>query len=175
MLYRAGRVPLVAVASLAADDGPVGPRTGFLAGRGGYRLSLRLHKGRRYEISLLPPNDNDVNQSRVSSAPKVGPFKININGSLSGWPDACKLTSLAQLKTLEPAITGLRGAPVGAKAKDLSTGGSTPHNAAMPVQLEDNVPTFGLRQHWLLGLGPVRRDRLRRTHHLPPSSGIAKV
>ena len=136
MVYGVGAFP-VAAASPAADRAvasahgpaslPVGAATNFPFG---------YTKDEGTKISLLPPNDNDVKQSRVSSAPKVGPFKININGNLAGWPDACKLTSLAQLKALEPAITGLRGAPVGAKAKDLSTGGSTPHNSQCQFNLK---------------------------------------
>jgi hypothetical protein len=80
------------------------------------------------QISLLPQNDRYVNQAAVAAAPKVGPFPINPSAGPSAWPDACTLTSLAQLKALDPAITGLSGNPVGTKATELGSGGNTPNN-----------------------------------------------
>jgi hypothetical protein len=79
-------------------------------------------------ISLLPPNSSYVNSARVAAAPQLGPFKINPNAGAAGWPDACTLTSAAQLEALFPAITGLSGTPVGTKAEILG-GGNTPHNS----------------------------------------------
>ena len=95
------------------------------------------------KTSLLPPNDKDVNQARVVSAPKVGPFTIDPNGSPTAWPDACKLTTLAQLKALEPSITGLRGNPVGTKAELLGTGRSAPHNTECQFNLKTTFQPQG--------------------------------
>jgi hypothetical protein len=107
----------------------------------GYPFGYVMDEGSK--TSLLPPNDKDVNQARVASAPKVGPFAINPNGSPSGWPDACKLTSLAQLKALDPSITGLRGNPVGTKAELLGTGGSAPHNTECQFNIKTTFQPQG--------------------------------
>ena len=136
----------VSVASATADGsaaaspakGPAGLPTGAATG---YSFGYTLDEGTK--VSLLPPNDDDVDQTRVNSAPKVGPFNINVDGNVAGWPDACKLTSLAQLRALEPAITGLRGVPVGTKAKDLSTGRSTPHNTECQFNLKTTFQPAG--------------------------------
>jgi hypothetical protein len=99
---------------------PVGAATGFPFGS---------TNDQGTQISLLPPNAGDVNQASVAAAPKVGPFRIDPNAGPAGWPDACKLTNVAQLKALFPAITGLSGAPVGTKAQILGgSGGNTPNN-----------------------------------------------
>jgi hypothetical protein len=137
-VYGAGVTP--AAASTAATEAahptslPVGAATGFPFG-------YVMDEGAK--ISLLPPNDKDVNQARVNSAPKLGPFKINTNGNFAGWPNACKLTSLAQLKALEPAITGLKGAPVGQKAEVLNTGRPTPNNTQCQFNLKTKFDPAG--------------------------------
>jgi hypothetical protein len=129
-----GAVPVLADASShvqiasAVASLPTGAATG-------YPFGYVMDAGSK--TSLLPPNDKDVNQARLASAPKVGPFAINPSGPPSGWPDACKLTSLPQLKALEPSITGLRGNPVGSKAELLGTGHAAPHN----TQCQFNVKT----------------------------------
>jgi hypothetical protein len=83
---------------------PVGPARGYPFGY----TSVQVTK-----ISLLPPNADDVDQIRVAKAPRLGPFRINTKAGLKAWPNACALTGLAQLKALFPAITGLKGAPLG--------------------------------------------------------------
>jgi hypothetical protein len=113
---------------------PAGAATGFPFG-------YVLTEGAK--TSLLPPNDNDVDQARLAHAPKVGPFSINPNGAPAGWPDACKLTSLTQLKVMEPSITGLRGAPVGSKAEILGTGHSAPHNTQCQFNLDTTFQPVG--------------------------------
>jgi hypothetical protein len=129
-----GAVPAMADASLRlptatqAASLPTGPATS-------YPFGYVMDEGSK--TSLLPPNDKDVNQARVTSAPRVGPFTINPSGPPSGWPDACKLTSVPQLKALEPSITGLRGNPVGSKAELLGSGHTAPHN----TECQFNVKT----------------------------------
>ncbi len=92
---------------------PAGAATGFPFG-------YVLDEGAK--TSLLPSNDNGVDQARLGHAPKVGPFSINPNGAPAGWPDACKLTSLTQLKVLDPSITGLRGAPSAQRPRSSAPG-----------------------------------------------------
>lgn len=107
----------------------------------GYPFGYVMDEGAK--TSLLPPNDNDVNQARVAVAPKLGPFTINPNGSPSGWPNACNLTSLPQLKALEPSITGFRGNPVGTRAELLGTGGRAPHNTECQFNLKTTFQPQG--------------------------------
>ncbi|HTT88544.1 MAG TPA: hypothetical protein VMF65_03260 [Acidimicrobiales bacterium] len=123
----------VSVATKASSL-PTGPATG-------YPFGYVMDEGSK--TSLLPPNDGDVDQSRVASAPRVGPFTINPNGPPTVWPDACKLTSLAQLKALEPSITGLRGKPAGSKAELLGTGHTAPHNTQCQFNLKTTFEPQG--------------------------------
>ena len=130
-----GGAGVSAAAALSSSVPRVTTAPGLPSGAAtGYPFGYVIDEGAK--TSLLPPNDDDVNQARVMSAPKLGPFTINPNGSPSGWPDACKLTSLAQLKALEPSITGLRGNPVGTKAELLGTGGSAPHDTECQFNLK---------------------------------------
>jgi hypothetical protein len=81
-------------------------------------------------IPLPPPDASGVDQALITAAPLAGPFKIDPKAGPSGWPDACNLTTEAQLKALDPAITGVAGTPVGQKATMLGgSGGVTPNNA----------------------------------------------
>ena len=71
------------------------------------------------------------------SAPKLVPFTINPSASPCGLARrAADLRALAQLKALEPSITGLRGNPVGTKAELLGTGGSVPHDTECQFNLK---------------------------------------
>jgi hypothetical protein len=132
----AATVKLHAPAAAKASPLPSGAATG-------YPFGYVMDEGSK--TSLLPPNDNDVDQARVAAAPRLGPFAISPAGSPSGWPDACKLTSLVQLKALDPSITALRGAPVGTKAELLGTGHSAPHNTECQFNLKTTFqpPDYG--------------------------------
>ena len=79
-------------------------------------------------VPFPPPDFKGVNQEAVTAAPAVGPFKIDYKAGPAGWPEACDLTSAAQLQALDPEITGVVGTPVGQKAQILGAG-LTPHNA----------------------------------------------
>lgn len=87
---------------------PVGAATGF-------PFSYARVDGRK--LSLLPPTTAGVDRARVDHAPRLGPFKISLKKGFSGWPSACRLTDAAQLKALFPAITGVRGRPVGTQVQ----------------------------------------------------------
>jgi hypothetical protein len=100
------RQALVAREAQGAAALPVGAASGFPFG-------YALDEGAK--ISLLPPNDADVDQARVAAAPKLGPWKINVAGGDKRWPNACDLTGTTQLHELFPAIVGVQGAPVGSK------------------------------------------------------------
>ena len=133
----AATVKLHAPAAAKASPLPSGAATG-------YPFGYVMDEGSK--TSLLPPNDNDVDQARVAAAPRLGPFAISPAGSPSGWPDACKLTSLVQLKALDPSITALRGAPVGTKAELLGTGHKqAPHNTECQFNLKTTFqpPDYG--------------------------------
>jgi hypothetical protein len=56
---------------------PVGAASSYLFGYTKYEGS---------KISLLPPNDSDVDQSLVARAPKLGPFHIKLSASLPAGP-----------------------------------------------------------------------------------------
>ncbi len=107
----------------------------------GYPFGYVMDEGAK--TSLLPPNDHDVNQAACGIGAQGGPFTINPNGSPSGWPDVCQLTTLAQLKALEPFITGLRGNPVGTKAELLGTGRSAPHDTECQFNLKTTFQPRG--------------------------------
>lgn len=116
---------------------PVGAATGFPFG---------YVKDEGVKISLPPPNDKDVDQSRVAKAPRVGPFHIDITAGEKAWPGACSLTSAAQLRSLFPAITGLKGKPVGAKGENLGSGGNTPHDVQCKFNLKTTFDPQGYAQ-----------------------------
>jgi LysM repeat protein len=72
--------------------------------------------------------------------PTLGPFHVPATGDPMVWPDVCTFTNIAQLKALNPQITGLKGAPVGTKAQVLgSHGGTTPRNAKCKYNLTTSV------------------------------------
>jgi hypothetical protein len=77
--------------------------------------------------SLLPPDASWVAQWRVAGAPRLGPWRVQLRRGYAGWPPACRLASKAQLKDLVRGVTGLHGAPVGAKGIVAGQGHSTPH------------------------------------------------
>ena len=112
----------------------VGPATGFPFG---------YVKDEGTRISLPPPNDDDVDQARVGSAPRVGPFRISLSVGERVWPGACSLTGAAQLHALFPAVTGLRGKPVGAVGENLGTGGNTPHDVQCKFSLKTTFDAAG--------------------------------
>lgn len=65
-----------------------------------------------------------------------GPFTISQSGDPNTWPDACTLVSGAEIKALDPQITGLKGAPVGTKAQILGgKGGNAKHNTQCQFNL----------------------------------------
>lgn len=107
---------------------PVGPATGFPFG-------FVMDSG--VKISRPPANAADVDQVRVVHAPRVGPFRINLAAGERAWPEACALTSPAQLHALFPAIVGYKGRPVGTKGQNLGSGSNTPHD----VQCKFNLRT----------------------------------
>lgn len=113
---------------------PVGATTGFPFG-------YTMDEGTK--ISLLPPNDADVNQARVKMAPRLGPWRINLAAGVKAWPNACKLTNIAQLHELFPAITGLQGKPVGAKGQILGSGANTPNNVQCTYHLKTTYQPAG--------------------------------
>ncbi|MGI8417926.1 MAG: hypothetical protein ACR2P2_17330 [Nakamurella sp.] len=68
----------------------------------------------------------------------MGPFKISSTAGPLKWPDVCGFTNEAQLKSLNPQITGLKGKPVGKKSQIIGTGGkSTP----FPTDCKFNLTT----------------------------------
>jgi hypothetical protein len=88
-------------------------------------------------IPLPPPNTDDVDRARVTAAPTLGPFAISASAGPQGWPDACTLTSAAQLHVIDPQITAYAGAPAGMKATIIGgSGGQSPHNAVCKYNLE---------------------------------------
>ncbi len=132
-----GVLTTVASAASPSHTLPLGPATSYLFGYTKFDGS---------KISLLPPNDSDVNQSLLARAPRVGPFHITLSASFAGWPSACDLTGLAQLKALDPSITGLDGAPVGSKAEILGSGGNTPHDTSCKFDLKTKFGPQGYSQ-----------------------------
>jgi hypothetical protein len=130
-----GVLTTVAGATSAPHTLPVGAATNYLFG---------YTKSEGSKISLLPPNDSDVNQLLVARASAAGPPHPRLSARSAGWPSACNLASLAQLEALEPSITGLEGPPVGSKAQSPGPGGSTPQNTTCRFDLRT---TFAPRGH----------------------------
>jgi hypothetical protein len=129
-----GLLTTVAGAASPPHTLPVGAATSYLFGYTKYEGS---------KISLLPPNDGDVNQSLVARGPKLGPFHIKLSTSFAGWPSACNLTGLLQLKALEPSVTALDGAPVGSKAEILGSGANTPQGTSCKFDLKTKFDPQG--------------------------------
>lgn len=76
------------------------------------------------------------------NAPAVGPIKISSSGDPKTWPDVCTFTNLAQLRALDPQITGLKGQPVGTKASVIGGGGgNTPRNTDCKFNLTTKFDT----------------------------------
>jgi hypothetical protein len=87
-----------------------------------------------------PPATTDSSTAVAHGpVPTLGPFHVPATGDPMVWPDVCTFTNIAQLKALNPQITGLKGAPVGTKAKVLGTGRSTPHNAKCKFNLTTSL------------------------------------
>lgn len=108
---------------------PVGPATSYVFG---------FTKSDGAKLSLQPPNLNDVAQGLVKTTKKMGPFVINMSKSFAGWPNACSLINVNQLRHLFPAVKSLHGAPVATKGEIIGgTGGKTPH----PVDCKINLNT----------------------------------
>lgn len=118
---------------------PVGASPGFPFG-------YAIDEGAK--VSLLPPNDKDVNQGRVGAAPKLGPWKINLAAGIKAWPNACNLTNLAQLHELFPAITGIQGKPVGQRG-ELLGGSNTPTNVQCTWHLKTTFQPAGYPLSWV--------------------------
>lgn len=77
-------------------------------------------------------------KSPSGSATTVCPFKINTAAGPKSWPNVCTFTTAAQLKALDPQITGLKGKPVGTKSNIIGAGGgSTP----FPTDCKFNLTT----------------------------------
>lgn len=93
--------------------------------------------------SLLPPNASWVSQRRVARAPRLGPWAVKLNRGYAGWPNACRLTAKAQLQELVRGVTGLHGAPMGAKGVVAGQGHSTPHNARCTFTLATKFQPAG--------------------------------
>ena len=137
----AAPVPSRAAHTMAVKTGwsslPVGAATGFPFG---------YVKDEGAKISLPPRNTNDVDQARVAKAPKVGPFRFNVNSGEKVWPDACSLTSAAQLHAVFPAIVAFKGKPVGAKGENLGSGSNTPRAVQCKFNLKTTFDPQGYSQ-----------------------------
>jgi hypothetical protein len=136
-------LPAAASALAPALSGPAALPTGAATS---FIFGYTMDEGSK--ISLLPPNDADVDQARVAAAPKLGPFHIHLSASFAGWPSACNMTSLAQLKALEPSITGLQGKPSGSKGEILGSGGKTPHDVECQFNLRTSFAPAGYTPSW---------------------------
>ncbi len=129
---------------------PVGAATGFPFG---------WVKDGGVKISLPPRNTADVDQARVATAPRVGPFRVNVNAGEKAWPAACSLSSAAQLHGLFPAILGYKGKPVGQKGENLGSGSKTPHDIQCTFNLKTSFDPQGYTtptwvQVSIQGIGP---------------------
>ena len=94
-------------------------------------------------LSLPPHNTADVNQARVAAAPAAGHFSVDMAKGFAAWPSACSLTDVAQLKVLFPAVTGLEGAPVGAKGQEMVSGKMTPRDVQCRYKLKTTFQPSG--------------------------------
>ena len=122
---------------------PVGAATGFPFG-------FAMDEGAK--ISLLPPNDADVDQARVAAAPLLRPWKISLAAGDKAWPDACDLTAISQLHELFPAIVSLQGKPVGTKGESTKLVGpatTTPNYVRCRWSLKTTFAAAGFAPSWV--------------------------
>jgi hypothetical protein len=137
--------PVLAV--LPAQKGPAGLPVGAATG---FPFGYAMDEGAK--ISLLPPNDADVNQARVVAAPRVGPWRISVAGGDKGWPSACDLTSSRQLNALLPAIVGVQGAPIGSKGQSAKLVGpptTTPNDVRCRWDVKTTFTKAGYAPSWV--------------------------
>lgn len=72
----------------------------------------------------------------LAKVPGPGPFRISQSGNPNTWPNACTLINIAEVRALDPQVTGLSGAPVGTKATVIGgSGGNSKNNTQCKFNL----------------------------------------